>query len=162
MITQDELKQVYSYNPETGEFTRLRRTKNRLAGEIVGCIDKSTGYVRLGIGNKVYHAHRLAWLYVKGYLPDKVDHIDGKRSNNIFSNLREVDSLGNSRNVGRRSDNTTGVTGVTFQRGKYETSIWVEGKRIFLGYFTELADAAKARKIAERKYGFHENHGRAV
>ena len=33
-------------------------------------------------------------------------------------------------------------------------------KRINLGNFIELKDAIDARKKAEKKYGYHENHGK--
>jgi hypothetical protein len=36
-----------------------------------------------------------------------------------------------------------------------------DGRKIHLGYFDVLNDAAVARKVAEIKYGFHQNHGSA-
>jgi hypothetical protein len=61
-----------------------------------------------------------------------------------------------------RSDNTSGITGVTWhsQRGKWLAQIWVNGKKVHLGVFLSIDDAARARKDAEIKYSFHENHGK--
>lgn len=50
--------------------------------------------------------------------------------------------------------NTSGVTGVTFDksRSKWMATIGLQGKRIFLGRFDKKEDAIKARKVAEEKY----------
>lgn len=49
-----------------------------------------------------------------------------------------------------RRDNTTGVTGVTMYRGKYKSVIHFQGKTYCLGTYVTLADAAAARKEAEK------------
>lgn len=46
----------------------------------------------------------------------------------------------------------TGITGVYKQKGRYRAEITVNRKRIFLGSFTTLAEAAATRKYAEIKY----------
>ena len=43
-----------------------------------------------------------------------------------------------------------------------DTSIKVNRKDIYLGRFDKFEDAVAARKKAERKHGFHPNHGRAA
>lgn len=44
--------------------------------------------------------------------------------------------------------------------GKWRAQIVVSGILIFLGYFERKQDAITARKEAEVKYNFHENHGK--
>ena len=46
------------------------------------------------------------------------------------------------------------------QEEKWAAAIYVNGKLIYLGGYKKIFDAACARKSAERKYGFHLNHGR--
>ena len=54
----------------------------------------------------------------------------------------------------RTKANTSGVRGVCFHKreGKWMAYIGIKGKDIFLGYYTSLGDAAKARRAAEEKY----------
>ena len=46
----------------------------------------------------------------------------------------------------------SGITGVYIQKGRYRAEITVVGKRIFLGSFETLEEAAEARHDAEIKY----------
>jgi hypothetical protein len=66
------------------------------------------------------------------------------------------------RNRKLNANNRSGVSGVCWAEGtqKWQAQIKVDGRMIYLGQFDELADAATARRTAEQKYGFHENHGR--
>ena len=90
-------------------------------------------------------------------LPDSkcVDHIDRNRANNRRENLRSCHKTENLWNVGLRTDNSSGVRGVNFSDGYYVARISVHGKRLYLGNFQSLEDAASARRAAELKY-----HGR--
>ncbi|AWP37755.1 hypothetical protein CYJ15_12575 [Heyndrickxia coagulans] len=53
-----------------------------------------------------------------------------------------------------RSDSSTGIKGVTLNRksGKYRASLTIKGKRIYLGEYESIENAAKARKAGEEKY----------
>jgi len=160
-LTQDRLKEVLSYCPLTGVFTsKLNRTNVKI-GQVLGCL-KLDGYIQMQIDNIVYPAHRLAFLYMEGDLDDMTDHIDGDKSNNIFSNLRRIQPSENNKNQPRYSNNKTGVTGVCrpTHSDKWLAQIRTGNKNIYLGYHDTLFDAVCARKSAEIKYGFHANHGR--
>jgi hypothetical protein len=163
MVTQARLKELFDYNPETGLFTRnISHTNSVKVGDIAGCKGKR-GYWDIRVDGKNLKAHRLAWLYMYGELPEEfIDHIDHNKINNRISNLRCASRTENQRNLGMRSDNTSGITGVTWhsQRGKWLAQIWVNGKKVHLGVFLSIDDAARARKDAEIKYSFHENHGK--
>jgi hypothetical protein len=119
-------------------------------------------YLQVMIGGKLYQAHRLIWLLVYGEWPRQhIDHIDGNGLNNRIENLRDVSQTENNRNRRNQSNNKTGICGVYwYTRGKkWRAEIKVGGKQIHLGYFTDKAEAAAARKAAEQKYNFHPNHG---
>ena len=162
-MTQKYLKELVSYEPVTGVMkwkkVSPRNRKNKV-GDVVGSIEKC-GYVRVFIEGKYYKVHRLAWLYVHGYMPKTIDHINHDKADNVLSNLREVTVKDNNRN--KKSKKTFGI----FKRElkyypytiKYGARITVDNKHIYLGLHDTEAEAIKARKEAEVKYGFHANHG---
>ena len=82
------------------------------------------------------------------------DHIDGNRLNNTRQNIRFVTSVQNCKNHKVSKSNTSGYTGVSWQkmRKSWVAYINFEGKRIHLGCFLNLQDAIAARKQAEIKY----------
>lgn len=105
-------------------------------------------------GKKAYMHHLVLDWY--GIPRGKVtDHIDGNGINNTRANLRAATDSQNSCNHGKlRSDNTSGFIGVSFNKKvkKYDSRIYYEGETIFLGYFDDKEDAARARDAAAVKY----------
>ena len=161
-LTQKELKELLLYNPDTGNFHWKKARKRVKAGAVTGTLRKDSGCIIITLNHKVYQAHRLAWLYLFGHWPKGIiDHINHNQADNRASNLRDVTILESGKNKSFRKDNTSGYVGVTWHKGlnKWAAGIMVEGKQIHLGYFTNIKDAAKVRKTAEHKYGFHKNHG---
>lgn len=97
----------------------------------------------------------------KAILPNAamVDHINGDRTDNRRTNLRQCNKSTNAMNVSLPSNNKYGYKGITKRtepnyKGKevYRANIRVNGKVINLGTFYSLEDAGKARIIAEKKY----------
>jgi hypothetical protein len=156
-LTQERLKEVLHYDPDTGIFTWLISPVGTVpAGSIAGC-RYTEGYIHITIDRVVYRSHRLAFLYMEGYFPEYlVDHIDRNPSNNAWTNLREVSNRCNCRNRKVTITNKSGVTGVFWYaaRNKWLATIKTIKKNTFLGYFTLKTDAVKARWEAEVKYGF--------
>lgn len=165
MITQEELKKILHYDPETGVFTRLKSGHGVCAGAVAGYVSRTSNgksYIKISVKNKQYHAHRLAWMYVTGKFPlDEIDHINGQGTDNRFINMRAISSAENGKNMRRSSTNTSGVCGVSwFERDKcWRAQIRINRRTKHLGYFDTIIHAADARKNAEAKYGFHQNHG---
>ena len=164
MITQERLKNLYAYNPLSGLFVRLSEPHGRCPiGSVAGkaLTIKDYGFIR--IDNKLYPAHRLAFLYMTGLMPkNHVDHINGVRGDNRWVNIRDVTPQENQKNVGLQKNNTSGIVGVRWNKNskKWVATIKHNYKDIYLGQFDNVSDATSARKLAEVKYGFHENHGR--
>jgi len=138
----------------------------KYAGKEVGTIS-SDGYrvVKVTWNGKRPHwyQHRIVWAMHYGQWPTKnIDHIDGDRANNVITNLREVTDQENSKNLRMSKNNTSGHIGVNWHKGrsKWQASITVSGKWIYLKTYANIEDAIAARQAAEIKYGFHENHGR--
>ncbi len=154
-LTQERLKELLNYNPETGIFVWAINRTSIKAGIVAGSY--SDGYIRIGINSKGYLAHRLAWLYVEGYLPENdIDHINRDKTDNRFSNLRETTKTCNLRNRGIFKNNKTGITGVMLTHGpdRYQAYIKTGSKSKHLGMHVNIIDAARARWNAEVKYKY--------
>ena len=161
-IEQKLLKEMLDYDKDTGVFYwKVNSGSGGKIGAIAGAKHK-TGYIRVGIKGKVYQAHRLVWIYIYGYIPKTLDHINHNKSDNRLSNLREVSDSENQRNRSRNHNNTSGVAGVCWNKNacKWQAQIKTPEKNLYLGLFSEFSDAVNARKNAEVLYNFHENNGK--
>jgi len=164
-LTQDRLKQLLDYDPDTGAFTRIGASRPQTmhwASKPLGFIKRGGtgaggGYHMMCVDGRTYRAHRLAWLYVTGEWPEAdVDHINGDRADNIWRNLRAASRSQNLQNMGKRRDNISGIKGVSFDaaRGLWKAQICVNGRRIFIGRFGDKEGAASAYlRHAERHFG---------
>lgn len=121
------------------------------------------GYRYINGGNgEFFYEHRAIVFIENGVWPEEVDHIDGNRANNKFTNLRDVGRIENSQNTGLSVSNKSGHTGVFLHRksGIWEAKITVNYRPITLYRGRDKEAAIAARKVGEIKYGFHPNHGR--
>ena len=160
-LTQDLLKQLIFYDPESGECTRIQKTAMRhKIGEVVGSLDKSTGYKRVTLFYKQYWIHRIIWLYMTGDMPNVIDHINHNPQDNRFQNLRNTTQSGNMRNRFIPTESNTKVTGV-YKRSDCN-SFSAEIANVKLGCFKSFFEAVCARKSAELLYSFHINHGKSL
>ena len=160
MLTQSELKSKLVYDSTTGNFTWLiGKYKNCIAGCVSGTLPDA-GYILININNKAYPAHRLAWLYVYGQFPKKhIDHINKVRTDNRIDNLREADDALNSKNQSLYKNNSSGYHGVTAHGKRWRARINVNGKKVHIGVYDTIEEAAKARREVELSLGFSETHG---
>ena len=152
-LTQHQVHSLLSYDRESGVFTwRVSPSPFIKAGTVAGCPDRDN-YLRIRINGKKLAAHRLAWLYVQGHMPEvHIDHINGIRTDNRFVNLREATNAENGQNQVRpRSNNTTGYLGVSRSHRRFRAEIAHRGKRIKLGYFDSPEEAHEAYKKAKRE-----------
>lgn len=161
--TYADFAEEFQYDALTGEITRMCCGKKIIADEINFSDGTSGGkYRRLYFSGKNWRSHRVAWLLYYGDWPKhEIDHQDHNGLNNRIDNLRDVTRTGNSRNMPVRKDSKTGVSGVYPSRsGGFTARIRDSGKLIHLGTFRTLEEAAKARREAEERLGYHRNHGR--
>jgi hypothetical protein len=157
MLTQERLKELLNYDPKTGLFTRLTTRNNKCKkGSIAGCSGPK-GYIMITIDFRSYLGHRLAWFYMTGEWPDKVDHEDGVTHHNWWSNLRNGTNSQNMQNQKKAmaSNKSSGLLGVS-ARGKYgyEASITRNGVYSYLGTFKTKEKAHE--KYLEAKRNLHE------
>lgn len=161
MVTQERLKQLLLYNPDTGEFLWL---KGRRKGRMAGC-KHSNGYYVIVINSKGYPAHVLAWVYMTGNWPTaEIDHKNRVRHDNKFENLREASKSQQRGNVSIQKRNKLGIRGVRkAYGGKFETRI--ESRRggirkyEYIGTFSTVEEAKNAYDNRAREiYGeFYNN-----
>lgn len=158
MITQEQLKEVLHYDPDTGVFTWTKEPGNGVQKDsIAGHVSSSTGYRGIFINRKRYRAGRLAWLYMEGYFPEnQIDHRNRIRHDDRFHNLRHVTKQCNLRNSKVSEKNTSGIKGVTWNKAakKWVAYIKVLTRRLHLGHFNSKKDAAQARWDAEVQHGY--------
>ena len=150
-LTQEELRALIDYDPSTGAFHRRTNHGGVWAGSVAGCLDPTTGYVRIRIRGKKYAAHRLAILYITGQAVPAdltVDHINGDRADNRFENLRTCTNAENSRNTKPHKDNPTGFKGIQERKGKWRAILGLNYKKVHLGSFSSKEAAAAAYDLA--------------
>jgi hypothetical protein len=159
-LTQARLRELLTYDPATGIFTRCVGRGGVRAGSVAGCVwEKGANgpYLRISIDGRQYSAHRLAFLWITGeFPPDDVDHIDGDGLNNRLGNLRAATRTQNLANRRRHKNNTSGFKGVSFHKRerRFRAKIQVGGKTQNLGSF-DTAESAHAAycAAAEKTHG---------
>ena len=165
---------VIDYDPKTGIMLWRTRDKSSFrsgkAGEAIrwnsrysgkpAFTAKMNGGYLCGAINKVgMQAHVVAWCIHSGGWPEgTIDHINGVRDDNRILNLRDVSQEENARNSKKPKNNTSGVMGVSYCKRDKVWIAHISSKRI--SSHKEKSDAILARKEAEARMGFHENHGR--
>lgn len=165
MMTQERLRELLDYNPETGVFTWRQRTGSRaLVGQATSQRPSPVGYLRIRLDGTLHYAHRLAFLWVTGAFPThQVDHINGDKTDNRWCNIRLVKDRENRQNLGgARRDNIVGLLGVSKSRSGpgYRARIQVDGKQHAVGVFP-TPEQAHAAYLAAKK-DLHTHNERAL
>lgn len=145
-----------------GSARDLKRWNTRYAGQPALTNRSRKGYFVGQIRGRCLLAHRIVWALANGEWPEHfIDHINGCAGDNRIDNLRAATLVENARNQKRHRTNTTGRTGVHFQKseGKYAAYMRTGNRKRHLGYFTRFEDACAARAAEEKRLGFHPNHG---
>lgn len=160
-LTQQQLHSFVHYDAKTGIFTRKNRSGNAKIGDIFNTIN-GRGYIEMSFNNHFYKAHRLAFLYMDGYIPKNIDHINGIKIDNTWNNLRGVTTSQNAKNAKLRKDSISGIAGVTKDsNGSWRARISDNNGKVLLLYQgPDFFEACCKRKAAERYYNYHINHSR--
>lgn len=148
------LHSLLRYDPDSGHLFWLALGKGRIKKRPAGT-RLSTGYIGVVIGPKRYYAHRICWALYHGRWPEEqIDHINGDKTDNRITNLREATNLQNGKNLKMSVRNTSGVTGVTFDRAnnKWRATLKANGRSIYLKRWDTFEQAVEARKAAEKQY----------
>lgn len=179
----ETLHKLLRYNPETGALfwrartpdmfsdgqqsaeTLCRQWNTKFAGKEAFTAVNKDGYSKGRVFAMQCYAHRVIWAIYYGEWPtDQIDHINGVKNDNRIENLRAVTRQENGKNQKLYNTNTSGVTGVYWQKKalKWRAQITMNGRLLCLGRYVKKDDAIAARKAAELEHGFHVNHGRTL
>lgn len=166
IIAASDLHKFLKLDADTGTLVWRRRSCSRFnsnyAGKTAGTLNKE-GYVCLRLLGKLLLAHRVVFAMHEGRWPDnQVDHVNGIKTDNRPSNLRDVTLSENLKNQKMRANNRSGVTGVHWvaHKKKWAASISDKGTRVRLGLFKTIDQAATARNQAEKRLGYSDSHGK--
>lgn len=155
---------ILDYDETTGKlFWKIKvNSKNKIGGSVES-FDKINGYYRFRLGSKFYKCHRVIWYIMTGERLDKdhfIDHINHDRTDNRFINLRVVTPVENRKNTRLYRSNKGGIMGVYFVEGALKPPYWrVHIGKDLVGKYDSFFEACCARKSAENRYEYHENHG---
>ena len=122
-------------------------------------IDNINGYVisdaRIDLNSPQQRNIRLHRLVLDDWdYSHDIDHIYHKKYDNRKEMLRVCSRSHNLMNRGLQSNNTTGITGVYWDknRNKWKAQIMVNRKTINIGRYNTKQDAINARRKAEKEY----------
>jgi hypothetical protein len=142
------LRECFDYDPGTGELrwrarpehhfktTSRRKGWNKQFPSTVAGKRNAQGYLDVCIKGRELQAHRIIWALVTGEWPvDEIDHRNGIKDDNRFSNLREA----------------THVPGVCYDRRwrRWRAEMTREGRSVTTGYF-DTPEAAHVAYLAAR------------
>ena len=150
-------RQVFTYDPAEGVLRwAVARRKGGAIGDIAGSLTNGTR--QLEYDGKSYLAHRVIWLYVTGQWPARlIDHINGDRQDNRWSNLRDVSRVVNAQNIrSANSNNNSQLLGASYclWNQRWRSQITIYGTKWHLGYF-DTAEAAHEQHLWYKRW-FHE------
>ena len=148
---------VLAYSPDTGVITWRVARRGIVKGSTAGGKLSSGGYLRVCVDGRLYYAHRIAWAITHGSWPSGViDHINGIKTDNRLSNLRDVSqatNMHNQRNAQRTIGRTSKYLGVAWAKrnNKWRAAIKVFGYTKCVGYFDDELAARAAYLEAKQQ-----------
>ena len=101
-------------------YSIIHVEKDSEAGNLVFDKNGNPLYIDIRIGKTTFKAQRIVWLLHDNLLNENevIDHLDGNPHNNLISNLQSKSYAENSRNRKKASNNTTGYTGICWNKTK--------------------------------------------
>ena len=161
-LNRAEILKRITYDPITGEFLWLPRTKetepgersrntfNTLyAGQPMGTIDSTSQNRVARIDGKIYYAKQLAWLIMTGEYPEgRTSHLDGDSTNFQWDNI-VTEKVGRAARLEREAagDSNQVYPGVIWYgyKGAYRAFYHLAFVTITVGYFRSAEAATEAR-----------------
>lgn len=168
MTDTELIRERLRYDPDTGKLywnaSKNKAWNTRRENTEAGCAfvgsRSDNAYIKVFIGKRLaYPAHRIAFLLMEGRWPEIIDHINGNGLDNRWSNLREVSRALNARNAKINRRNKTGVMGVYYRNGRYRVIGKKDNKAIGLGTYSNIFDAACAKRSFEIANSYLPEHG---
>lgn len=134
-LSPKEWQEMVTYDPLSGEIQGASTHINTYKG--------SEGYLQVHLKGATFPVHRVAWFLYYSYWPQFIDHIDGDRTNNKLSNLRECNRTENMCN--KAAHRKGKLVGCNFDktRGLWSAAIKLDnGNRVHLGRYASEREAS--------------------
>ena len=156
---------VWNHRPDHHFKGRAKSWNSRRAGTPVSfTVSKNKSgrlYRSIPLNGTRWMYNRILWIYFNGSIPDGmlVDHINGDSMDDRVANYRLATHAQNTHNSKFRS-NSSGLPGAyrasNSGRKKWCSSIYINKKRVFLGYFETPEEASKCymQKVSETRGEF--------
>lgn len=157
-ITHERVKELFDYHLDGYLVWKEKKGRNpKISGEAGW---DSNGYRKVTIDGKNHYVHRVVFLFINGFMPKNIDHIDGNPMNNKISNLREATQSQNLMNKAMQSNNKSGVKGLTWCKtyNKWAARITSNKKYHHVGYFENFDEAVDA--LAKKRSELHQEFAR--
>lgn len=148
-----EIEDALTYNPLTGAFywNECSKPYKKHGQKEAGSVARN-GYRYIAFNKRKYLAHRLAFLFMTGSMPPKksdVDHVNGCRSDNRFSNLR---ICSRSENLANSNFSSGGMPrGVQRNGSGFMARLRCKNETHYLGTYKNPDDAHAAYLEAREK-----------
>lgn len=143
-ISVEIIRQLFDYDPNTGEFKRRIDHGGGKAGAVIT-------NMKVAIDGHNYIVARLIWLHFYGEPPPLdmfVDHKNRIKGINSIDNLRLATPTQNQLNKAGYGQYSKGVTWRDRYMNPWQAKIRVNGTRLHLGSFATEEEAAKAYQEA--------------
>lgn len=162
ILTQELLAERFDYDPLTGIFTNRISVRGAKKGCQAGSATRD-GYRTIYAYGNFMMAHRAIWILMTGSpAAEDIDHIDGCKSNNSWSNLRLASRSQNLCNTAiRKNKSSSGVKGVHFCKSSnaWLARLRINGRMVYREAFKTLEEAAVAiKENRERIHGEFARH----
>ena len=125
--SQAELHSLFEYRGGV-LYWKISRLRGNIGDK--ASFKQSEGYFSVSIKRKSYLEHRLIFCMFHGYFPKEIDHINKNRSDNRIENLREVTRQENCFNASKKSNNTSGISNVYWNKvnKNWNVRVSIKGK----------------------------------
>lgn len=145
-LTAENVRQIFDYDPATGELTKKAYPGMRLRRGSTATSIRLDGYLSVSVMRKHHYAHRVVWLWMTGMWPENfIDHIDGKKDNNRWANLRSATKVQNGQNQREAHSNSqTGLLGAHPYKDRFRCTTSIHGRKKHIGYFMTAEEAHRA------------------
>jgi len=160
-ISQEYVKSLFDYK-DGHLYWKVNKTTRNWVGKRVG--SPINGYLSVMVDGKNWMCHRLIYLIHHGYMPSKIDHINNNRSDNRIENLRAADDKQNAHNQVLRSNNVSGIKGVSWNNDRQKWAVRVNhNKKTYQRYVQDLELAELvAIEMRSKLHGEYANHGKVA
>jgi hypothetical protein len=158
-MTQEYAHSLFDYK-DGSLYWKVRKAPHVKIGARVGSPEVN-GYETVMVDGRNWRIHRLVFLMQYGYLPKMIDHINNDRSDNRIENLRAANDNENAHNQVLRSNNVSGIKGVSWNNDRQKWAVRVNhNKKTYQRYVQDLELAELvAIEMRSKLHGAYANHG---